>query len=170
VIFSGLTSCGLLLIPVWENCICYASQKIIRLVWNTNVHYRVHKSPTTVSILIRNRHSIPCFLRHILTLSHLRLYLSTLLFLSGLQNQILFVYFHQLLTKSFVALLRKTVWTHKHIQSLLSDGLSSEWKLIICVFTVRCLASYGAPKHYGLCGVSQKSRCPMLQVNILLLW
>jgi hypothetical protein len=39
--------------PSWEDVSRSATQDISSILWNPNVHYRVHKSPLLVSILSR---------------------------------------------------------------------------------------------------------------------
>jgi hypothetical protein len=74
----------------WEAAKCAATQELPRILWNPKDHYRVHKSPTLVSILsqINPMHTIPSYLRCILILSiHLCLGLPTVLFPSGFPHQ-----------------------------------------------------------------------------------
>jgi hypothetical protein len=75
--------------PSWEAATCAPTQELPSILWNPNIHYRVHKSPPLVPILnqINPIHTIPSnpiSLRSILILStHLRLGLTSGLFPSG---------------------------------------------------------------------------------------
>jgi hypothetical protein len=59
--------------PSWEACSQSASQEILRLLWNPEVHYRVHNSPPLDPILSQtlpvNTHTHTVFLRSVLILS-----------------------------------------------------------------------------------------------------
>jgi hypothetical protein len=66
--------------PSWEAANCAATQELHRILWNTKVHYRVHKSSPLVSILsqIDPVHNTPPYLISILILStHLSLSLQS---------------------------------------------------------------------------------------------
>jgi hypothetical protein len=70
--------------PSSEAASCAAIQDLPSILWNPKVHYRVHKSPTLVSILsqINPVHTTESYLRSILILSiDLRLGLPSGLFL-----------------------------------------------------------------------------------------
>jgi hypothetical protein len=78
--------------PSWEANRFAASQKIRRVLWNPNVHYRIHKCPPPFSILsqldpFHTPH--PTFWRSILIFSHLRLGLNSL-FPSGFPTKPLY--------------------------------------------------------------------------------
>jgi hypothetical protein len=80
--------------PSWEANRFSDSQGIPRILWNLEVHYRIHKSPPTVSILsqlnpVHAPH--PTSQRSILILSsHLRLGLPSGRLPSGLPTKILY--------------------------------------------------------------------------------
>ena len=81
--------------PAWEANRFSASQEIPRIVWNANVHYRIHKCPPPVPILnqldpVHAPHPTSC--RSILILSfHLSLGLSSGLFPSGFPTKTLYI-------------------------------------------------------------------------------
>jgi hypothetical protein len=53
--------------PSWEAANCAATQEIPSILWNSKVHYRVHKSPSLAPILskINPIHIIPPYLSKI---------------------------------------------------------------------------------------------------------
>jgi len=80
--------------PPWQANRFSASQEIPRILWNTKVHYRIHKCPTPVPVLsqldpVHTSH--PTSWRSILILSsHLRLGLPSDLFPSGFPTKPLY--------------------------------------------------------------------------------
>jgi hypothetical protein len=77
----------------WEAPSCRVTEEFPSILWNTNVHYSVHKSPQLVPILsqINPVHTTPSYLSSNLILSsRLRLGLSSGLFHSGFPTKILY--------------------------------------------------------------------------------
>jgi hypothetical protein len=81
------------LTPSWEDASCTAAQEFSNILWNSSVHYRVHKSPPLVPILnqINPVQTTPYYLRSILISStYLRLGFPSALFPSVFPTKILY--------------------------------------------------------------------------------
>jgi len=78
--------------PRWQAVSSSASQEIPRILWNPNVHYRIHNYPPPVPVLSQiNPFPRPAFWRSLLILSvHTRLGLPGGLFLSCLPTKTLY--------------------------------------------------------------------------------
>jgi hypothetical protein len=79
--------------PCWESTNCAATQELPSILWNSKIHYRVHKSPPMISIPSQTNpiHPIPSYLRSILILStHLHLGPPSDLFPSGVSTNNLY--------------------------------------------------------------------------------
>jgi hypothetical protein len=75
--------------PSWEANRFPASQEIPRIIWNTKVHYRTHKCPSPVPIMIQLH---PTSWRSILIIPfHLRLRLPSGLFPLGVPTKTLYI-------------------------------------------------------------------------------
>jgi hypothetical protein len=73
---NGISTNSTELSPSWEAVNCAATQEYPKILWNPNVHYRVHKIPPPVAILsqVNPVHTTPSYLKSILILpSNLRL-------------------------------------------------------------------------------------------------
>jgi hypothetical protein len=84
--------------PSWEAVSCAATKDLPSNLWNSKVHYRVHRSSPLVPIVsqINPVHTTPSYLSkiHFNIPNHLRLVLPSGLFPSGLPTNILQVYAH----------------------------------------------------------------------------
>ena len=82
--------------PSWEANSSSSSQKILRILWNPKVHYRIHNSSLPVPILSQIYPvptPYPTCLRSVLILSsHLRLGYSSCVFPSDFPTKILYVH------------------------------------------------------------------------------
>jgi hypothetical protein len=88
--------------PSWEAANYVATQVLPSILWNSKVHYRVHERPSLAPILtqINSIHTTPSYLSkiHLNLSSHLLLGVSTGLFPSGLQTNILYAFLFSKIT------------------------------------------------------------------------
>jgi hypothetical protein len=89
----GLTYLLAEMMPSSEAANCAATQELPSILWNSEVHYRVHKSPQLVPVLSQIDPVRPMSLRSILILSiHIRLGPLSGPFPSGFPTSILYAF------------------------------------------------------------------------------
>jgi hypothetical protein len=147
--------------PSWEANRFAASQEIPRILWNLNVHYRIHKFSPTVSILSHlNLVHIPTFLRSILILSsHLRLGLPSGLFPSGFPTQSLHSLYPPIRAKCPAHLILLDFITRRVMGEEYRSWSSSLWSFLHSLLTRPSYAQIFSSTPY-----SEKSRRKLLFV------
>jgi len=112
----------------WEANSHSASEEVLRLLWNPNVHYRVHKSPLLVPILSQ-MNPVNTFSPYFLLSPHLRLGFQSALFLSELRFKIMY--------RFLISIMRATCPAHLILLDLITLTIFGEayklWRSTLCV-------------------------------------